>query len=384
MKTLPVLYSKRSDGGVQTWKIEIEGNRYRAISGTADGKQVVNAWTVCQGKNIGRANETTPEQQAQAEAQALWTKKRDKGYKIDKNEIDDKGFFAPMLAQKYEDRQDLVTVSFPNVYSNPKLDGMRAITTKQGMFSRMGKVIKSSPHIYEALKPVFAKYPDAVFDGELYCDKFCHDFSAIISLAKQTKPTAEDLRKSAENLQYHTYDFLLYGKNSLKEPFSQRYRNLLSVLTECRINTNIIVPVEAIQVKNQQMLDDLYGGYLESGYEGQIIRLDEPYENKRSKFLLKRKEFQDQEFIIGDILEGVGNRSGMAGFMTFKDAEGRPLKNKKGEIIKAGLRGNRAYFIGLLKNKRNYVGKKATVAFFGKTADGSLRFPVVLAVRDYE
>ena len=38
------------------------------------------------------------------------------------------------------------------------------------------------------------------------------------------------------------------------------------------------------------------------------------YENKRTKQLLKRKEFQDAEFKIVEIVEGIGNRAGMAGF----------------------------------------------------------------------
>jgi hypothetical protein len=37
------------------------------------------------------------------------------------------------------------------------------------------------------------------------------------------------------------------------------------------------------------------------------------------KHLLKRKEFQDSEYKILDIVEGVGNKSGMAGHMVFKN-----------------------------------------------------------------
>ena len=39
--------------------------------------------TICKGKNIGRSNETSPEQQAEAEAQAKWDKKRKDGYTQD-------------------------------------------------------------------------------------------------------------------------------------------------------------------------------------------------------------------------------------------------------------------------------------------------------------
>jgi hypothetical protein len=61
-----------------------------------------------------------------------------------------------------------------------------------------------------------------------------------------------------------------------------------------------------------EALDTWYEQWLEKGYEGQIIRIDGPYEQKRTKLLLKRKEFVDSEFVVLDILEGVGNASGGA------------------------------------------------------------------------
>jgi hypothetical protein len=46
----------------------------------------------CSGKNIGKKNETTPEQQALAEAQAMWTKKLELGSYESINDIDNKFF----------------------------------------------------------------------------------------------------------------------------------------------------------------------------------------------------------------------------------------------------------------------------------------------------
>jgi len=105
--------------------------------------------------------------------------------------------------------------------------------------------------------------------------------------------------------------------------------------------------------------------------------LDAPYENKRSKYLLKRKEFKDEEFVILDIVEGFGNKSGMAGNMLFK--------NYKGIEFHSNITGNRDYLRELLKNKKKYIGKKATVKYFNLTpVDEVPRFPYVTAIRDYE
>ena len=127
----------------------------------------------------------------------------------------------------------------------------------------------------------------------------------------------------------------------------------------------------------QQELDDLYAAYTEKGFEGQIVRLNTKYENKRSKNLLKRKDFHDREYIILDVIQGEGNKSGMAGAMVFE--------NEKGIKFNSNIKGNREYLKELWNNKEKLVGKQATVKFFNLTPDNNIpRFPYVISIRDYE
>jgi DNA ligase 1 len=72
MKLKPI-YKKTKSGKTQQWEIEVVGNKYRTISGQTDGKSVVSEWTVIKGKNIGKSNETTDEEQALKEAEAKRT-----------------------------------------------------------------------------------------------------------------------------------------------------------------------------------------------------------------------------------------------------------------------------------------------------------------------
>jgi DNA ligase-1 len=98
-----------------------------------------------------------------------------------------------------------------------------------------------------------------------------------------------------------------------------------------------------------------------------------PYEvGKRSKYLLKNKSFQDAEFEILDIVEGVGNKGGMAGFMI--------VKNVDGSTFKSNIKGDRDYCRMLLENKENFIGKLATIKFFNLTPDGVPRFPYVINI----
>jgi len=119
---------------------------------------------------------------------------------------------------------------------------------------------------------------------------------------------------------------------------------------------------------NQKDLDDLYRRYTEVGYEGQMIRANEPYQNKRSKFLLKRKEFITEEFDVIEVLEGEGNWSGYAKHFRLELGDGREFKS--------GVRGNQKVLKKLLRQevKPNWV----TVRYFEKTPDGIPRFPVVI------
>ena len=197
MVLLNTLYKRSTTGKVTQWTIEVENNCYRTISGYTDGIKTTSEWTCCEAKSY-----CTAEEQALKEAQAIHRKRIELGSFENINDIDTPVFFKPMLAQDFNDYKS--KIKYP-VYSQPKLDGIRCIVRADGMWSRNGKKIISAPHIFNALSSLFDTNPDLIFDGELYADKFANDFNAICSLVKKTKPTAQDLEKSAESIQYHIY-----------------------------------------------------------------------------------------------------------------------------------------------------------------------------------
>lgn len=364
---LPTLYSRTSTGAVQTWEIEVRENKHRVTSGQLDGQKVLSEWTVCTPKNVGRSNETSPFEQAELEAKAKWQKKIDSGYKESLDKIDELEFIEPMLAKSFEDYAD--SIKYP-VYSQPKYDGIRCVATRDSLKSRGGKPFSSVPHIATALKPLFDILPGLALDGELYCDKFSNDFNSICSIVKKSKPSESDLKESKAAIEYWVYDI---ASGDSKSTFSERYkllRNLLKDIPPCIR----LVPTAIIASKKQ--LDDEYSKYMETGYEGQMVRLDSIYENKRSKSLLKRKEFRDEEFQILDVIEGDGNKSGMAASML--------LCNDRDQKFNSNIKGDRTYLRELLKNKDSLIGKRATVKYFNLTPDGIPRFPYVIAIRDYE
>ena len=89
---LPILYARTNTGAVQTWTIEVIGNKYRTHYGQLDGEIQTTEWSLCEAKNAGKKNATSAEQQAEKEAQATWKKKKASGYFDDIKDIDDNIF----------------------------------------------------------------------------------------------------------------------------------------------------------------------------------------------------------------------------------------------------------------------------------------------------
>jgi ATP-dependent DNA ligase len=140
--------------------------------------------------------------------------------------------------------------------------------------------------------------------------------------------------------------------------------------------TDHLVIVETTEVDSREHLDELYEGYVGQGYEGQMIRIDGAYENKRSPKLLKRKEFMDREYTILGYEEGEGNRTGTIKHFKFKNEDGREFNSN--------VKGSFEYLAELLDNADDLIGVDATIKFFNLTPDGVPRFPYVVAIRDYE
>ena len=352
------LYKRSVTGKVSTWYVETNNECFRTISGFEDGQKVTSEWTCCKGKSYNTSIE-----QATKEAEAMHRKRTETGYWEDITKIDTPIYFKPMLAHDYNDYKD--KLKFP-IAVQPKLDGVRCIVRADGMWSRNGKPIISAPHIFKSLKPLFEADNDLILDGELYCDKLIAGFNTIISCVRKTKPTESDLSLSEQFIEYHIYDI-----PSVDDNFMERISSLgtYNLPKHCKIvHTHWVTD-------GQPRLDYLYNLFMEQGYEGQMIRLDAPYENKRSKSLLKRKEFVDAEFEIKGVIEGNGNLTGKVGKLQF-EINGKPFES--------AVNGDWEYIEKLWHSREGLIGKTATVKYFELTEDGIPRFPKVIAIRDFE
>lgn len=371
-KEFPVLYKYTQTGAVQQWQIVVQHDRFYTIEGQVDGKLTTSLPTICVGKNIGKKNQTSPMEQALAEATAKHQKKLDKGY----NEVltAEKKYFEPMLAKDAKESKDLPPIENENeefkvvVFGQQKLDGLRCVNEDNTLMSRNGKPYIVCPHLYQ---------DKVTLDGELYNHDLHADFNKIVSLCKKTKPTEEEIKESAEKVEFWAYDFPSHPGN-----FDDRIANLGKFIREH--NNPSIKLVPTVRLHNWKEVKEFHGINLINGYEGTILRINGPYENKRSKYLLKYKDFIDEEFKIVEYEEGTGGRTGTIGFFVLQHD-----KNPN-QTFKSNVKGDFDYLRQVWKDRDTYIGATATVKYFQRTPkqdDGTgdvPRFPYIVKLKREE
>ena len=277
----------------------------------------------------------------------------------------------PMLAYKVGKKE--VDWS-EKVFIQPKLDGVRCVISKDGAYSRTGKEWLNIHHITANLEPFFETYPDVILDGELYNHDLKNDFEKIISLVRKTKPKEGDRVESAGYVQFHCYDYIP-GPALRRAKFSSRITWLKNELPESycvKFTSTYLVD------KYEEALNMHQDAFLANGYEGSILRLDKPYECKRSYNLQKFKDFHDTEATIVGYVPGKGKFTGLIGKFLMQDDDGVEFGCPIGKGYNFDDRRD------ILNNVHDYIGKRATFTYFERTKAGSYRHPLYKTLRNYE
>lgn len=375
---LPELFKRSSTGKVQTWAIHTDGNKFYTVEGVVGGKLTTSKPTVCKGKNLGKANETTPAEQAELEAEAKWKKKQKKGYTPDIKKIDSVSFKAPMKGDKYFERRE--EVQFPAIVQD-KLNGVRGQNEAERAYSTGGETFRTVPHIRDALAPIYKAYPNAFLDGEWWNFKLRTHLNRLVELVSVAlEPTPEILAESAKIVELHLFDGFGFDGITPETPFIQRHAALKKLLA--RFAPKGVFLVDYQMVANEAEFFKLMEDNKKRKGEGLMLRWgDCPYKHGRSKYLLKCKHWEDSEFELVDIEEGKGNWAGYAKRMILK----LPKPSKRGETtVKSNILGNRAYLKKLLDNRKNLIGQQVTCRYQGWSEYGVPQLPWVIVVRNYE
>jgi len=265
-----------------------------------------------------------------------------------------------------ETRYDLEIEKNNNYFANNVLiHNCRCLVTKDSIKTRKGELFLTCPHITDSLIPFFKLHPDAVLDGELFNFELRQNLAEIMSILRKSKDiTQEDLDKSRKYITLYIYDGYNFSSDlSSNIPYLHRKewidKNVLKY--------DFISEVKTTVIKNKDHLMKFYQAEIDIGQEGVILRnLLAPYENKRSKNLLKLKPEDDAEFEIVDICEGEGNWAGKAKIIHLRMFDGRTFS--------ATYKGGMESATKVLQNKRKFIGKDVTIKYFGFTAYGIPNF----------
>jgi len=372
--TFPTLYGTSSKGVIKVWEISVQKHSNAPVimirHGQLDGKIQESPETIREGKNTGKANETTPYEQALLEAESKWKKQHDKNYTETKPSADAKIELKllPMLAQKYKERAKYIV--WP-AFIQPKLNGVRCLVQRTGdtitFWSRKAKKYKNFNLYMEQEFLSFMKDGD-ILDGEMYNHGEL-TFQQLMSLIKDEKhPDVEQLKRYVK---FHCYD----RPTTLKWGFADRY---LSYRSQIPNGLNYLRLVETIKILSPKDIDKVHSAYTQAGYEGSIIRSggNEAYNFQyRDNQLQKHKDFIDDEFVIVGCKEGTGKDEGKAIFRC-------QTKNKQEFDVRC--KGEDSVREEQWQNRKSYFGKELTVRYQCLSDDGIPIFPVGIAVRDYE
>jgi ATP-dependent DNA ligase len=373
-----ILYKKTSTGALQYWEIRVHDRKDAAEIHTHYGQvgtesPQVTVDKIFLGKNIGKKNETSRLEQAQAEAYAKWEKqKKRRGYVetitgAEQGEVDALvlGGILPMLAHSFPKQGHKIT--FP-AYAQPKLDGIRCSAILQNgtctLWSRERNQFFSVPHISNEIEKVFGS-ADIMLDGELYNHEYKHRFETITSLVRQDTPHPD-----CSIVQYHVYDTPINNTD-----WETRWHFLCNELKGEFQNLRL---VETTLVDEPEEVLALLEDFLRQGYEGLMLRNRlGMYVNKRSYDLQKLKKFDDDEFAIIGVKEGRGKLMGHVGSFVCQDRAGQTFDVK--------LAGTTDRLRECWDDHSLWTGKKMTVKYQGLTGKNNVpRFPVGVAIRDYE
>lgn len=283
----------------------------------------------------------------------------------------------PLLAHTYDPKR----ITYP-CYVQPKLNGIRALYQNGSFQSRDQLPFPNGllTHLAYPLKEIFG--PEVILDGELYKHGW-----PLQRINGAVTPVRQEPNEDTLQVEYHVFDVVDFGKS-----FEERFK-----IAETKLQyygKNGIFLVDTRKGMGITHTDACYKAFVDDGYEGMMYRLGScPYtkpkqidtnvHNARTKFLsdkdnrcwhlLKRKDWQDDEFTCIAVNEGEGK-----------------LKETLGALVCTSNYPSMPFTFcvgsGLTDAERNHywynppIGKKIKVKYLVLSEDGIPLNPTILAI----
>ena len=382
------LYSRNKKGKPLVWWIEsddtVNANGHIEINmfyGQVDGKIQKKQRLTKSGKNLGKANATTIQEQAKLDISYLYKAQRDKDYfeSIDDYALSKKAMLASVLQDHWKKikLQDDGNTFVDEYYFQPKLNGIRCMIEKVSnteviFLSRENLVFTYFKDIANAVlkldMPIGARLDGELFNKSL---KFEHICSVVNSETERyvIDPDTGAQLCNETDIQIHVYDYI---KDDPNKTFKERLKDRDDMFGE-DFTSLYIKKVHTEEVVSLSDLEDKYNAAIVDKDEGGMVRAAiGTYEySYRSLFLFKYKKMKTGEFKITDIIEA-------------ENEPGKPIfvVTVGTNSCNVAIEGDKASNAIYLTDKYEYIGKWLSIRYQEKTRHGNLSFPVGEYIRE--
>ena len=314
------MYKVNKGGSFQTWYAHTRGSEVVATFGKLNGKLRESTY-FAEAKNIGKANETTPESQATVEVDALYVKQfKNKHYRYSTEDAEDQvgNCKVPMKIKNYKDNKGKVI--FP-CYVGTKFNGSRLMCMDSLSISKAG--------IVEDFKHPSILDQVAQLSHDIDSEVYRHGFSL-----QRIQSARNKLNVDSDELMLKIFDIPVANL-----PIEERIEMMKRLKREIRQKGLNRLEVEIpVLVNNEVELQTLIDKAIADGYECVVIwNTGGTYEfGVRTSHVYKWKPRYDAEWKVVDCLKDK-NGQGVLDFeindTTFKakmkgDAESRSYENQ--------------------------------------------------------
>lgn len=266
------------------------------------------------------------------------------------------------------------------IFISRKLNGTRCAFIGDKCMTRQGKEYKGLDHIVADLQKLVGT--DTFVDGELvYKNKEGLSDSAAFQLGTGLAMSKSDDKSELKLVIFDIFPLKEFWSGKSKETYSQRHKRLKELEVE--------IVMEELE-ENLEVVEMFYDGYdhseiwkwldyaEEHDYEGCIINLDDCYECKRTKSLLKVKKFKEIDLRCTDVnIATSGKYKGLLGSITCKYGDSTV------DVGSGFDDSTRQYYTD---NSNEIIGKVISIKYkeetVNKNGGKSLQFPVFIACRD--
>jgi DNA ligase-1 len=280
-----------------------------------------------------------------------------------------------------------------NWWASEKWDGIRALWDGEKIISRGSGL--GNPKVYTYVPEWFLKIlpPGIALDGEIWIGRGMFQSTGKLSNIKPgssyTKKEIDDIWSGKNG---YPVIFKVFDVPSNKGLFEQRTAFLNSVVLDRKkcwdkieYENKKIYPLqftEQVKIETMEQLVNLYTSLTSNGAEGIMLRAPgSPYEEKRSKYMLKYKIKEDSECIVRGYLPGEGRLQGMLGALRCEMIKDDKLTGVYSNIGTGFTDFQRKNYNVPSSSEYIPIGTIVSFSYMEMTDDGVPRHPVYRGIR---